>query len=284
MNLNILGFGVMGRQITSLCVLMGMNVCLWNRSHSREQHELYQKQLKRDRRLFKEHCIGDGKFTFVSDLSQLEERLTIEVLVEDIQVKRDVVSGLGFDFERIPLVTNSSSYSPLEIHSGAIGIHFFNPICTLKFVELSADEAQITSEVKTFLNSLEGFDFEIVKTAKNRGYVGNYMLFNEISNALKLIEKHGYSSKTIDAVQAHMGRAVSLFDIIDRVGVDVTKKILENLGETDDSVEASPFLGMAIAKGIYGKKNNTSIREIIDSGEHTTFPRVSDNAYLSRHT
>ena len=265
MDVNILGFGVMGRQIASLCVLMGVNVFLWNRSDSPVKQALYAKQVKRDRRLFKESCKGEGRFTPVSALSGLEDRMTIEVLVEDIHVKKAIVSELGFGFERIPLVTNSSSYSPVEIDPDAIGIHFFNPICTLRFVEFSADGSHLTSEVEEFLSLLRAFDFEIVTTSNNRGYIGNFLLFNEISNALKLIDRYGYRSRTIDAVLRHMGREVSIFDIIDRVGIDVTRRILENLREIDRSIEVSPLLLAAISKNIYGKKNKTSIRQVIDS-------------------
>lgn len=265
MDVNILGFGVMGRQIASLCVLMGVNVFLWNRSDSPTRQQLFTKQLRTDQKFFKGYCKTEGTFTFVTGIDQLKERLTIEVLVEDIDIKRKVISQLGYAFERRPLVTNSSSYSPIEIHPNTIGIHFFNPIYALRFVEFSADGSHLTSEVEEFLSFLIAFDFEIVRTSNNRGYIGNFLLFNEISNALKLIDRYGYRSRTIDAVLRHMGREVSVFDIIDQVGVDVTKKILENLREVDGSIEVSPLLLSAISKNIYGKKNRTSIRQVIDS-------------------
>ena len=264
MDINILGFGVMGRQIASLCILMGIDVFLWNRSNQSSSHRLFEKQLKLDRRFYGKYIENEGVFTFVSDLSHLNDRLTLEVLIEDIDIKKKVIAGLDFGFEKNLLVTNSSSYSPGEIHPDAIGIHFFNPVCALKFIEFSAADAHLKEQVKDFLELLIKFEFDIVKTSDNRGYIGNFLLFNEIANALKLIDKFGYNSRAIDTVLNHMGRSVSIFDIIDRVGVDVTKKILENLREADNTIEVSPLLSSAIAKNIYGKKNNTSIREIID--------------------
>jgi 3-hydroxyacyl-CoA dehydrogenase len=115
---------------------------------------------------------------------------------------------------------------------------------------------------------IEDAGLTVVHTKMNRGYIANYVLFQEIAASIMLIEKFGYDTKTIDLVLGSLGRQSSVFDVIDFVGVDVTKKILENLHETDHSVIVPPVLNVALESGILGRKNKTSIRSVLDNYQH----------------
>jgi 3-hydroxyacyl-CoA dehydrogenase len=111
--------------------------------------------------------------------------------------------------------------------------------------------------------------YEVIHTSDNPGYIGNYVLFHEISAALKLVE-HGYGTAEIDRTLTHLGRTTSIFDVIDLIGVDVTLSILQSLGASDPAFRAAPLLERAIRDGVLGTKNGTSIRALIDRRSDTS--------------
>ena len=114
------------------------------------------------------------------------------------------------------------------------------------------------------MQSLTDNDFTLVQVKENRGYIGNFLLFSEIASTLKLVDEFGYTTHAIDQVRHCMGHEVSIFSIIDLIGIDTTKRILDNLHETDSGIYVSPVLEKALHRGIYGRKNGTSILEVIN--------------------
>lgn len=261
---NILGAGVMGRQITALLCLAGYDVYVWNHPINDEIKALLSKEIRVMERILKNHD-EVGRINYVANIRELEPLTTFESLVEDINIKRDIISLLPYEIKEGQLITNTSSYSPVEIHKNAIGLHFYNPIYYLRFAELSCSIEITEPSIKTLIDKLKNtFGFEFITTSNNRGYIGNYLVFREIADALKLIDKYHYKTGSIDKVLFHMGRKESIFDLIDLVGVDICQKIILNLKEEDDSLYYSSLLDLAISRNILGKKNKTSIRTIID--------------------
>ncbi len=261
--INILGFGVMGRQIAALFSLMGYRVKVWNRSIDESRKEQYRREV---RLLQKRLCfVSDpGELSFTTELSTLCPILTYEAILEDISIKRSICRALPFPIDEVVFLTNTSSYMPQEISPSAIGLHFFNPIHALKFAEIVGVPPASGTEVQNLLESLQSVGFEVIHTNSNRGYVGNFILFHEIAAALKLIDEYQYKTHVIDRVLAHMGRSVSLFDVMDIIGIDVVARILINLAESDPSIYISDRLKSAVAAGVLGRRNRMSIRSYLD--------------------
>ncbi|MEI6513508.1 MAG: 3-hydroxyacyl-CoA dehydrogenase NAD-binding domain-containing protein [bacterium] len=262
---NILGFGVMGRQVAALLQSIGYDVTVWSRHIDDDKSQLFCRDIKRIDKYFPNKAKGKGHICYVNNIELLMPALTFEVLVEDVDVKRRVIESLVYDVGDQGILTNTSSYSPSEIHCCAVGLHFFNPIYLLRFAELSCTTFEPVLSIRCLVESLcSELNVEIVHVRGNRGYIGNYLLFQDVANAFKLLEKYRYDTKTIDKVLNHMGRSISLFDIVDLVGVDVTRQIIRNLSKEDPSIFYPPVLDRAIARGVLGKKNRTSIRDFVD--------------------
>ncbi len=258
--INILGFGTMGLQIAALFSVLGYSVTLWNRTITDERRKKLAVQIRILERALGRN--GMGVVTFTHDLDMLPPVLTIEALTEDIGIKRGKLSELKFDLAETGVFTNSSSLRPTEIHANAYALHFFNPIQAIKLVETTCPPELQGSIYKDIFNSLRDAGFQIIFVRPNRGFVGNYILFREIASALHLADEFGYLPETIDAVQKALGRSNSLFDIVNQVGVDVTKSILDNLHTQDPSVTVPQVLERALQRGILGRKNRTSIRDM----------------------
>jgi len=263
MRVNILGFGVMGRQISALLEGLGHEVTVWCRRPSEELTSRYAREKKLFLKKIPPQKTG-GSVSLTAEIEKLHPCLTIEAVIEDLEIKKKIVGRLPYGFEEFEFFTNSSSYAPCEIRPGARALHFFNPIHSLLIAEMTATAEELSPQGRELVESIRTAGIEIVITRNNRGYIGNYILFQEISAAFKLVDRFRYPSKSIDAVMSRMGRTVSIFDIVDLVGIDVVKKILENLKESDHSVYISPVLDEALKRDILGRKNRTSIRELID--------------------
>jgi hypothetical protein len=82
---------------------------------------------------------------------------------------------------------------------------------------------------------------------------------------LNLGDEFGYTPETIDAVQNVLGRSNSIFDIVNKAGVVITKSIMDSLPTKDPILTVPQFLTHAIDRRILGKKKGTSIRDMFGS-------------------
>lgn len=264
-HINILGFGTMGRHLAAFFYVLGYKVSIWNRTFPSDK----MKKFLVEKRIFEKKfglSAQAHNLSFVTNLSELTECLTIEVLKEDLLVKRSVLSDIPFDISCGNFFTNSSSYDPGEIHQNIEALHFFNPLYIVPLVETTSDN--LTDQL---FQDIENVGVTVLRVKNNRGFVGNYILFREVAAALNLIELYDYDAETIDTALSVLGRTSSLIEVVDIVGLDVVKKILENLKSQDPTIPVPRLLADAINAGILGKKNKTSIREFIKAS-HRDLP------------
>lgn len=264
MRINILGAGVMGKQLVALLQLFGHDVVIW----SRRSPEIVRLEIDHQRRiLHRKLHIAETKGTLnvVDHLTLLESALTIEALSEDLDVKRAVIGGLSYDPSIHGLLTNTSSIQPMNIHPGARGLHFFNPVLAVKMIELAGTRDTLQPAEHELVDCLEQNGFDIIETQDNPGYVANYVLFREIGSVLRLIDEFGYHPEVIDRVLKCLGHSSSALDLIDLIGVDVCCKILSNLMDVDSTFYLSPTLRKAVEAGVLGNKNETSFRVFLNN-------------------
>lgn len=256
MYINILGYGQMAKQISALLYLGGNDIKIWN--HGKVELSEVDKQVRLLKKFISPR--DGGSINVVKRIEDLENHLTIESVVEDLEIKRSLHKRLKNSITK-GYYTNSSSYSPKEIGSGVNGLHFFNPI-TLKFVELCQTES-CGSAIEEVLSYLTSLDFQIVSVNNNRGYIGNYILFHEISSALKLVEKFNYTVESVNVFYKKLYDGRDIFNIIDIIGIDIVQAIIINLREHDNSLYLPESLENALRNNILGKKNKTSIKQVL---------------------
>lgn len=256
MKINILGYGQMAKQIAALFYLGGHDITLWNHAGVEE------KEFSRHVKLINRTLLSEkqGTFRVVSSLDMLEDNLTIESVIEDVSVKRDLYNALKGTLTR-GYFTNSSSYSPSEISPEVGGLHFYNPI-TMNIIEVYQPESTVSPDLPELVDFLEDIEFTIIPVKGNRGYIGNYILFHEISSALKLMERYGYTAESVSKVYEKLYDGRNIFTIVDLIGVDVVYQILINLKERDDSIYLPDCLHKALSLNILGRKNKTTIRTL----------------------
>lgn len=264
MRINVLGHGVMGAQVAGLMQALGHEICVWTRTASDEKIKRQSQVVKLLRRALALSGEG-GRCEIVHTLSTLTPALTIESLPESPEIKRAVMSQLRYDTSDVEFFTNTSSLAPASLSSTAIGMHFFNPIHVVRLIELSCPIVSLGPLGQQLVSELRGAGYEIVSVRPNPGYVANFMLFHDISAALKLLDRYGYDADVIDQIWKKLGHETSVFDLIDLIGVDVVRDILSRLSEIDAGFYVSPLLTQAIGRDILGRKNRTSIRNVFGS-------------------
>lgn len=258
MNINVLGYGVMAQQIAALFVNLGHSVTIWN--HRPIELNKINRQIKLQKRMLDFESNVEGDLKVVSKLSDLENSMTIESISEDLVLKKKIYQELSQQLTQ-GYYTNSSSYSPSEIGSNVGGLHFFNPISKMKLIEYCPS----TYNEKQLLNifkQLESIGFSVAEVKNSRGYIANFIMFNDISNIFKLIELYNYEVDEVKKVYSTLYDR-NFFNTLDIIGADVTYKIISNLKEKDPDIYLPKILKKAIEADILGKKNKTSIEKFV---------------------
>ena len=103
---NIIGFGKMGIQIASLLMTMGYEVNIFTKNFTSKE-----KKFKITNKIFEKYLKikQSGKFQIFKEIVDLPKNHTIETLVEDIDIKKNILSKIQYDFKDILLFTNTSS-------------------------------------------------------------------------------------------------------------------------------------------------------------------------------
>ena len=136
--------------------------------------------------------------------------------------------------------SNTSSLSITEMGNGlkhpVIGMHFFNPVPSMKLVEIirGANTTQETFDVIYKLSQEIGKD--PVEVAEAPGFVVNKILIPMINEAIGLVETGVASVEDIDkAMQLGANHPMGPLALGDFIGLDVCLAIMETLyNETGD--------------------------------------------------
>ena len=258
MNINVVGMGIMGYQVSALFYLLGYNVAIY--SNRGFNARLFDRQIKLQKKYIGCFTSSSKELKVCSNISEIYDACTIETTKEDINIKKNLYEEVQKVTSNI-FFTNTSSIEPREIGSNVVGLHFFNPI-HLKLVELTKTQTE-GPELVRIINDIKSVGFDIIEVKGNRGYLANYILFNEIGGAMKLIEEHGYSYKSIKSIYGHIYNGRDIFSILDIIGLDVSLSIFKYINEKDPSIYVPLCLDKAINSGILGKKNKTSILDVL---------------------
>ena len=234
---NLIGFGKMGIQITSLLMTMGYKINIFSKNFY-----LKEKKFKISNRIFEKFLKikQTGNFTIYQNIEDLPKNHTIETLTEDLDIKKKFISKLNYDFDEKLLFTNTSSYNPKEINEKAFGVHFFNPIHQLKIIETTCSQSIMDNTAKFFFDDIKKLNFKIFKVKNNRGYVYNFLYFKKIALCYELMEKYGYEAKEITDILNAFKTNNDFEEIINLVGRETTKKILNNLLENQNEIIKNP--------------------------------------------
>uniref|UniRef100_A0A2K6SSC5 Hydroxyacyl-coenzyme A dehydrogenase, mitochondrial n=1 Tax=Saimiri boliviensis boliviensis TaxID=39432 RepID=A0A2K6SSC5_SAIBB len=208
--------------------------------------------------------------------------LVVEAIVENLQLKNELFKRLDkFAAEHTIFASNTSSLQITSIANATTrqdqfaGLHFFNPVPMMKLVEVI--KTPMTSQ-KTF-ESLVDFTKTLgkhpVSCKDTPGFIVNRLLVPYLMEAIRLYErdfqmcgnsnlglgsslKGDASKEDIDtAMKLGAGYPMGPFELLDYVGLDTTKFIIDGWHEIDAKnslFQPSPSLNKLVTENKLGKK------------------------------
>ena len=199
----------------------------------------------------------------------------IEVVVENLQIKKDLFKRVEPLKAKGAIVSSNTSGIPLnamseglsrEFKQHFLGTHFFNPVRYMKLLEIIPGEETLP-EVLDFMSEygerLLGKGIVWAKDTPN--FVGNRIGVQGMVQAIQLMVTEGLTIPEVDALFGPvMGRPrTAMFKTADLVGLDVLSHVAKNTydlvdkDEARDSFVMPEFVTAMIDKNLLGKKSQS---------------------------
>ena len=189
--------------------------------------------------------------------------LIIECVKEDMATKKALLNELdAMCKDSAIFASNTSSLSVTEMGNGlkhpVIGMHFFNPVPSMKLVEVIRG-ANTTQETFDYIfNLAKEIGKDPIEVAEAPGFVVNKILIPMINEAIGLVETGVASAADIDkAMQLGANHPMGPLALGDFIGLDVCLAIMETLfNETGDpKYRPALLLRKMVRGGLLGKKS-----------------------------
>jgi 3-hydroxybutyryl-CoA dehydrogenase len=272
MNVAVVGAGTMGSGIAYVSAASGHNVVVVE-----QDQKLLDSGMKRveeyiQRAISRGHITQDQASTINTRLHGTTDfnaacknaGLVVEAVFEDPVVKEKVFLTIDkYSPRETVLASNTSSISITRLAHATqrpdrvLGLHFFNPVPTMKLVELIKGNQTSESTVKTARVFVESLGKTVVQSLDRTGFIVNKALMPFLNESIKLLEQGIASREDIDkAFVLGTNHPMGPLQLSDFIGVDVvyqTLKVLEN--EYGACFKPTPLLEKMVKEGRLGRKS-----------------------------
>jgi 3-hydroxybutyryl-CoA dehydrogenase len=271
MNVVVVGAGTMGSGIAYASAASGHNVFVVE-----QDQKLLDSGMKRveeyvQRAISRGHVSKDQASTINTKLRGTVDfgeacknaNLVVEAVFEDPVVKEKVFATIDkFSPKDAVLASNTSSISITRLARAThrpdrvLGLHFFNPVPTMKLVELIKGSQTSESTVKNARAFVESLGKTVVQSLDRTGFIVNKALMPFLNESIKLLEGGVASREDIDkAFMLGTNHPMGPLQLSDFIGVDVvfqTLRVLES--EYGSCFKPTPLLDKMVKEGRLGRK------------------------------
>ncbi|MHA7842620.1 MAG: 3-hydroxyacyl-CoA dehydrogenase NAD-binding domain-containing protein [Winogradskyella sp.] len=310
MNVGIIGSGTMGSGIAQVAATAGCTVKLYDTNQAAldkakaSLEKILSRLIEKGRIDAEEKSRIQSNISYVDSLKTLaESNLTIEAIVENIDIKKKVFSELeSYVADDCIIASNTSSLSIASIASSlqkperCIGIHFFNPAPLMKLVEVIPAVQTSKAVLDKSVDIIKSWKKTVAVAKDTPGFIVNRVARPFYGEALRIYEEGIADFETIDySLKTLGGFRMGPFELMDFIGNDVNYTVTETVftafyfdprykpSFTQKRLSEAGYLGRKSGKGYYdydssGKIINNCHPEL-DSGSHqelaqTIFDRV----------
>ncbi len=263
----IVGTGTMGSGIAQICAQTGYQVVMIDKDAdvARKALTKIDKALsKTTKNELKQEILNRIKAT--TNLHEMKHAdLVIEVLTEDMELKKKVFSELDRECSAEPIfATNTSSLSVTALSKALknpgrlVGLHFFNPVPRMKLVEIIKSENTSEEAVEYAKEVAFELDKTPVITGDAPGFIVNRLLLVFLNEAIDKYADGTSTAADIDkAVTLGLNHPMGPLALSDLIGLDVCKCILEVFyeGYKDPKYKPCKTLCEMVEKGTLGRKS-----------------------------
>ena len=269
MKVAVFGAGTMGSGIAQIFAAKGHTALMYASSTASAQRHKDKLSASLQKRVEKGKMTQEAKDALMANIlieemsAAAEADLVIECVKEDMETKRALLKQLDpICKDGVIFASNTSSLSITEMGLGlkhpVIGMHFFNPVPSMKLIEIIRG-ANTTQETFDFIYKLtQEIGKEPVEVAEAPGFVVNKILVPMINEAIGLVETGVASVEDIDkAMMLGANHPMGPLALGDFVGLDVCLAIMDTLyAETGDpKYRAALLLKKMVRGGLLGRKS-----------------------------
>ena len=188
--------------------------------------------------------------------------LLIETVAENMETKKKLLARLDTVIQpKAIFASNTSSLSITEMGFGlqhhVIGMHFFNPVTSMKLVEVIRGMTTPDEVFKFIYELAQSIGKDPVEVAEGPGFVVNKILIPMINEAADLLYTGVASAEGIDtAMKLGANHPMGPLALGDLVGLDVCQAIMDTLyNETHDpKYRCSLLIRKMVRAGKLGRK------------------------------
>jgi 3-hydroxybutyryl-CoA dehydrogenase len=286
----VVGAGTMGRGIAQVAALGGYETVLFDAAPGVAEEgatalrEALDKGAARGRWSADEAKAAATRVETAAEIDGLRGcDLTIEAAPEDVELKREIFTGLASALgPEAVLATNTSSLRVSEIAAGVpqpervVGMHFFNPPALMKLVEVVAAERSSEAALAAATEVAEQMGRTPIRAKDSPGFVANRLARPFTLESLRMLGDGIADVATIDrVVRLGGGFRMGPFELLDLIGLDVNLEIARSFfrqGGEPERWRPSPIQEKLVAEGRLGRKSGHGYHEYGEGHEREPDP------------
>lgn len=277
-HVTVIGGGLMGAGIAQVAAATGHTVVLVDQTEDilAKSKKGIEESLKRmAKKKFTENPKAADEFVekTLSSLSTSTDAasvvhstdLVVEAIVENLKLKNELFQRLDkFAAEHTIFASNTSSLQITDIANATTrqdrfaGLHFFNPVPMMRLVEVIKTPMTSQKTFESLVDFCKTLGKHPVSCKDTPGFIVNRLLVPYLIEAIRLHERGDASKEDIDtAMKLGAGYPMGPFELLDYVGLDTTKFILDGWHEMDPEnplFQPSPSMNNLVAQKKLGKK------------------------------